>query len=158
VGFFKCAHHMATPMRRKERRAARGLVELHFSTGSPSLCTTTCGDGVVAGPEEVCDDGNVINGDGCSSICSEEPGFDCVGSPSACAPVCGDGVVAGAEQCDDANVAAGDGCSSSCSVEIGYDCTGSPSVCTPVCLDNGATCGVGADCCSLTCAGSVCVP
>ncbi|HEY5952518.1 MAG TPA: myxococcus cysteine-rich repeat containing protein [Kofleriaceae bacterium] len=31
-----------------------------------------CGDGVVHAPEE-CDDGNTINGDGCSSICRFEP-------------------------------------------------------------------------------------
>ncbi len=45
-----------------------------------------CGDNLVNGPEE-CDDGNDINGDGCSITCK----FD----------GCGDGVVAGNEQCDD---------------------------------------------------------
>ena len=32
----------------------------------------TCGDGVIHAPEE-CDDGNTVNGDGCSSICRIEP-------------------------------------------------------------------------------------
>ena len=42
--------------------------------GQPSLCSTTCGDGVKAGTEE-CDDGNTVSGDLCSSTCrfSGEP-------------------------------------------------------------------------------------
>eukprot|EP00736_Rhodelphis_marinus_P005904 Rmarinus@m.11405 len=35
-----------------------------------------CPDGVVTG-EEQCDDGNAISGDGCSSYCFVEDGFDC---------------------------------------------------------------------------------
>eukprot|EP00736_Rhodelphis_marinus_P005658 Rmarinus@m.18714 len=37
---------------------------------------TGCPDGVVAG-EEQCDDGNAISGDGCSSYCFVEDGYDC---------------------------------------------------------------------------------
>jgi len=33
----------------------------------------TCGDGVAQGPAEQCDDGNVLDGDGCSSTCKLEP-------------------------------------------------------------------------------------
>jgi len=33
----------------------------------------TCGDDVAQGPTEECDDGNVLSGDGCSSICMLEP-------------------------------------------------------------------------------------
>ena len=33
----------------------------------------TCGDGVAQGPTEQCDDGNVLDGDGCSSTCKLEP-------------------------------------------------------------------------------------
>ena len=36
-----------------------------------------CGDGINLGMKE-CDDGNVINGDGCSSECKVEEGFICV--------------------------------------------------------------------------------
>ena len=43
-----------------------------------------CGDAVVA-PAELCDDGNVVSGDGCSSLCAVEVGYHCVGAPSACA-------------------------------------------------------------------------
>ena len=38
-----------------------------------------------------CDDGNVMNGDGCSSDCSIELGFDCFGGnkqhPDTCKPL-----------------------------------------------------------------------
>jgi cysteine-rich repeat protein len=62
-----------------------------------------CGDHVAQFPEE-CDDGNVTNGDGCSSTCVLEP-------------PCGNGTVAGDEECDDGNTQNGDGCSSLCKVE-----------------------------------------
>ncbi|MBS2032786.1 MAG: DUF4215 domain-containing protein, partial [Deltaproteobacteria bacterium] len=74
-------------------------------TGSaPSVCSTTCGDGIKAGTE-ACDDHNTTNGDGCSSTCAVEAGWTCTGSaPSTCsAAACGDGIVAGSEQCDDKN-------------------------------------------------------
>lgn len=32
-------------------------------------CSTICGDGIVIFPYEACDDGNTINGDGCSAQC-----------------------------------------------------------------------------------------
>jgi len=35
-----------------------------------------CGDSMVTG-DEVCDDGNVVNGDGCSSTCTLETGYTC---------------------------------------------------------------------------------
>jgi len=35
----------------------------------------TCGDNVAQGPTEQCDDGNVLNGDGCSATCTLEPAF-----------------------------------------------------------------------------------
>jgi cysteine-rich repeat protein len=53
-------------------------------SGSPSVCTPTCGDGAVAIGAEQCDDGNLSIGDGCSDTCSVEPGFMCSGSPSVC--------------------------------------------------------------------------
>ncbi len=50
-----------------------------------------CGNNVLEIHEE-CDDGNLTNGDGCSSSCLTE------GSPTA---ICGNGVVDADEQCDD---------------------------------------------------------
>ncbi|MCY1018182.1 myxococcus cysteine-rich repeat containing protein [Pyxidicoccus sp. MSG2] len=42
-----------------------------------------CGDGILQGPE-VCDDKNMLSGDGCNSVCEIEPGYTCRGSPSVC--------------------------------------------------------------------------
>ncbi|MCK5122731.1 MAG: DUF4215 domain-containing protein [Candidatus Pacebacteria bacterium] len=65
-----------------------------------------CGDGVMEGGEE-CDDGNLDDGDGCSSLCVIEEGET----------VCGDGVMEGDEECDDGNTENGDGCSAICETE-----------------------------------------
>jgi cysteine-rich repeat protein len=43
---------------------------------SNNTCSPVCGDGVLLGSEE-CDDGNIMNGDGCSSICMIENGWAC---------------------------------------------------------------------------------
>ncbi len=128
-------------------------------TGNPSICTSTCGDGVVAVGQEICDDGNTAAGDGCDASCALETGYVCTsgpaagpcgfGGPGSVATVCGDGIPAGAEACDDMNTAAGDGCSASCTVESGWSCTGAPSTCTMLAacgdgnVDSGETCDDG---------------
>ena len=52
-----------------------------------------------------CDDGNILSGDGCSSGCFLETGYECSGgthsSPDKCDEVCGDGVNLGMYECDD---------------------------------------------------------
>ena len=67
-----------------------------------------CGDGMLD-PEEQCDDGNTIPGDGCDALCQEEDeggeGF------------CGDGMLDPEEQCDDGNTIPGDGCDTLCQEE-----------------------------------------
>ncbi|CDW91263.1 fu domain containing protein [Stylonychia lemnae] len=54
---------------------------------SVSGCVEICGDGFNYGSYQ-CDDGNLINGDGCSSICIIEQGFNCTTgtkfTPSVC--------------------------------------------------------------------------
>ena len=55
-----------------------------------------CGDEVVD-PDEACDDGNTMGGDGCSADCQK-------------VEVCGDGVVDVGEGCDDGNANPADGC------------------------------------------------
>src|SRR3989339_559420 len=77
----------------------------------PNTCTTnkclceSCGDFNVTGFEE-CDDGNLVNGDGCSDICLIEDYDD---------DMCGDGILFnGYEECDDKNLINFDGCSSTC--------------------------------------------
>ena len=113
--------------------------------------TAVCGNGMLDGAER-CDDGNAVSGDGCSSICKVEQGWDCTQSePSICAAICGDGLVVGAEAesggCDDKNKQANDGCGTNCQVEAGYVCSGEPSVCAKTCgdgkLDAGEACDDG---------------
>ena len=70
-----------------------------------------CGNGIKESPEE-CDDGNVVNGDGCSSTCMTE-----VPPPPPIPAVCGNGDKESPEECDDGNVVNGDGCSSTCMTE-----------------------------------------
>ncbi|OGY45369.1 MAG: hypothetical protein A3A24_02245 [Candidatus Buchananbacteria bacterium RIFCSPLOWO2_01_FULL_46_12] len=71
-------------------------------TGGPE-----CGDGILDEGEQ-CDDGNFVDGDGCSAECSVEP-------------MCGDGIIDPGEFCDDGNLVSGDGCSATCQPET-YDC------------------------------------
>jgi cysteine-rich repeat protein len=58
-----------------------------------------CGNGVVE-EGEICDDGNIIGGDGCSVDCQLE--------------FCGNGDLDDPEVCDDGNTTGGDGCSADC--------------------------------------------
>ena len=80
--------------------------------------------------DEQCDDGNLLNGDGCSSACRIEPSYYCTttsGGTSTCAvAVCGDGARQGevaTEACDDGNTNNLDGCNSTCGFETGFLCT-----------------------------------
>ncbi|MEP7121610.1 MAG: DUF4215 domain-containing protein [Byssovorax sp.] len=102
--------------------------------GAPSLCTTVCGDGILAGKEE-CDDKNATAVDGCSDLCKVEKGWTCVGQPSLCMTSCGDGILAGKEECDDHNFMPGDGCDDACKIDSFWTCTGEPSVCATPCGD-----------------------
>eukprot|EP01090_Pellita_catalonica_P020409 TRINITY_DN728_c0_g1_i3.p1 TRINITY_DN728_c0_g1~~TRINITY_DN728_c0_g1_i3.p1 ORF type:complete len:396 (-),score=71.64 TRINITY_DN728_c0_g1_i3:80-1267(-) len=58
-----------------------------------------CGDGIV-GPDEQCDDGGIIPGDGCSASCQNEE--------------CGNGIVDPKEECDDGNDNNHDQCTNTC--------------------------------------------
>jgi fibro-slime domain-containing protein len=48
------------------------------------VCTPVCGDGLIlpGAGQEACDDGNLFDGDGCSSTCTVETGFECVLEPT----------------------------------------------------------------------------
>jgi fibro-slime domain-containing protein len=48
----------------------------------PYQCFSVCGDGIKM-PDEACDDGNLQNGDGCSSTCAIESGYTCTASAPA---------------------------------------------------------------------------
>src|SRR5262249_20348022 len=58
-----------------------------------------CGNGSLD-PGEQCDDGNLVDDDGCDSNCT--------------LPACGNGVVDATEECDDANRSNGDQCENDC--------------------------------------------
>jgi cysteine-rich repeat protein len=58
----------------------------------------SCGNGILDATE-MCDDGNLADGDGCTANCET---------------ICGDGKKAGKEQCDDGNTEDADGCSNAC--------------------------------------------
>jgi cysteine-rich repeat protein len=88
---------------------------------SSGQCAPVCGDHVIRTPES-CDDGNPDSGDGCSSNCTIEPGFECPSGQDSCTSECGDGISTSDEACDDNNDVPGDGCSASCDIEPGYDC------------------------------------
>jgi cysteine-rich repeat protein len=85
-----------------------------------------CGDGFVMWSEgEECDDGNTIDGDGCSGECKIETDYTCMPSradregPSICKITCIQGwnyyeptsAFKAYKECDDGNLIEDDGCS-----------------------------------------------
>jgi CSLREA domain-containing protein len=85
-----------------------------------------CGDGYVD-PEEECDDGNPIDGDGCDSNCR----------PTGC----GNDVVTAGETCDDGNTVAGDCCDFDCALDpAGAPCTSDGNACTDDVCDGVGAC------------------
>lgn len=108
------------------------------------LACTLCGDGVLeatpAGPREECDDGNFVDGDGCSAVCTLsrcgdgfvdstlfetcDLGAANSNSPNAACRKdchlrrCGDGIVDTGEVCDDGNLDAGDRCTPDCKSDV----------------------------------------
>jgi cysteine-rich repeat protein len=93
-----------------------------------SYWATVCGDGILTS-NEAWDDDNIIDQDGCSSLWTLEPGFNCTSvitntPPTIWDPICGDGRRVIGEQWDDGNLYNGDGCTNTCTKEIGYSCTG----------------------------------
>jgi len=99
-----------------------------------------CGDNTFDLGCEACDDGDLVDGDGCDSNCTvtacgngiatageacddgnDTNGDGCDGNCTVTA--CGNGVVTSGEECDDGNLIAGDGCDASCRL----DCPSAPS-------------------------------
>ena len=65
------------------------------ATGATVACSTACGDGNIDTADgEMCDDGNAVDGDGCSSTCQPEAGFTCTTMENADTESC-----AGGAQC-----------------------------------------------------------
>lgn len=89
-----------------------------YSEPEPPV-SVDCGDGLLS-PDEECDDGNVVDGDGCSASCTLEGDA-----------TCGDGLLQEDEQCDDGNGVDGDGCSAACTPEAGFGCFVPGEPCLP---------------------------
>jgi cysteine-rich repeat protein len=98
-------------------------------TGGGGNVLIGCGDGQQDDGED-CDDGNDLNGDGCSSKCEREDEeiFNCPVFGAPC-EVCGNGIKESTEQCDDGNTANGDGCSRGCDIEEDWVCNAVGSLC-----------------------------
>ena len=122
-------------------------------------CVTTCGNGLrVSG--EGCDDGNFVDGDGCSATCAVEEGYACYepgGAASRCTFTCGDGLIdPPAEECDDADAntdTAPNGCRTTCRL----------AHCGDGIIDEGEQCDTGdlvsataIDACRTTCVPAFC--
>ncbi|MGB2985479.1 MAG: IPTL-CTERM sorting domain-containing protein [Phycisphaerae bacterium] len=58
-------------------------VAANYSNNVFKIVFYDCGDGVI-GDTEGYDDVNPDGGDGCSSTCTIEDGWDCMGEPSVC--------------------------------------------------------------------------
>ncbi|HEY1101132.1 MAG TPA: DUF4215 domain-containing protein [Myxococcota bacterium] len=85
-------------------RVFKDMIKLGPGTAC-AVRTDTCGDwrfvATVEGGEQ-CDDGNVVDGDGCDKNCTLTG--------------CGNGIVTAGEQCDDGNDVDGDGCDRNCTI------------------------------------------
>ncbi len=109
------------------------LSNLEISSGPINeIEVDPCGDGFLD-PDEDCDDGNIIDCDGCSDECVEE--------------FCGDGKTCPdlEEECDDGNNINGDGCNADCTlpfcgndiIDAGEECDGADDInCPGSCLSN----------------------
>ncbi|MBU0458692.1 DUF4215 domain-containing protein [Patescibacteria group bacterium] len=108
--------------------------EYGCAKGKCILRRHSCGDGITNKYEE-CDDGNDVNTDECTNLCTEpacgdgilHEGEECDDGNNnnfdSCTnecqePACGDGEHEGNEECDDGNEDNGDGCNSDCKLEI----------------------------------------
>ncbi len=137
-----------------------------FDNGTVDGSCPECPNGVVDAGEE-CDDGNLVDGDGCTSECIDEFCGDGVindsgaeecddgvansdSTPDACRldctePVCGDGVTdpSNGEECDDGNTNQDDGCTNQCT-SCGNGIAGGLEQCDDGNNDDG-------DCCAADC-------
>lgn len=133
-----------------------------------------CGNGRLE-TGELCDDGNVLDSDGCYGNClNQDTDFDCSVPGQACIKVaeCGNGILERAEACDEGTNNKTEGCSATCdAVTDGWSCPrpGRSCVLLPVCGDGvrskGEQCDDGnvatGDGCSAICEqqeGYLCIP
>ena len=128
-----------------------------------------CGDGFINQAGELCDDGNLIDGDACDSNCTPTGcgnGIPTAGEPcddgnqvngdgcdnNCTTTACGNGVVTSPELCDDGNLADGDGCDTNCTPTA---CGNGVQTPPELCDDGNPTDGDGCDSnCTLTVCGN----
>jgi cysteine-rich repeat protein len=106
-------------------------IDCVFAVATCDAVGSGCGDGDIDASED-CDDGNVIDGDGCSVECLAE-GSSAIGATCGNNDVAYDIATYAGEECDDGNGLNNDGCSASCTNE------GSPTLASI----GGAVCGDG---------------
>jgi cysteine-rich repeat protein len=142
-----------------EARVAELLLRVR-DVGPGTACTLPpriCGDWIVSAGEG-CDDGNIIDGDGCDATCMPTGcGNGVVTFPEVCddgnlengdgcdnnctVSRCGNGAVAAGEVCDDGNTVDGDGCDSNCTISAcGNGVRASGEACDDGNLENGDGC------------------
>lgn len=115
-------------------------------TSTPLIGVPVCGDGVIdafCDRIERCEDGNLLDGDGCDSNCTFT--------------ACGNGVTGPGEECDDGNGRSCDGCSAGCRIERGLVCGDGVvnTACGEQCDDQNRTDGDGCDSnCTFTACGN----
>lgn len=111
------------------------------SLGCDIDCTyASCGDATLnTSAFEECDDGNTTNGDGCSSLCTEE--------------ICGNTTLDYGEECDDGNTTSEDGCSATCDIELCGDSI-TQSGLGETCDDGGESATCNDDCTAAVCGDS----
>jgi cysteine-rich repeat protein len=80
IPFADCTDDVGAPLTTDQRGVTRRAHGAGCDIGAYEF---TCGDGIVD-LGEGCDDGNLVNSDGCSANCAIESGFACSGQPSAC--------------------------------------------------------------------------
>ena len=111
----------------------------------PAALGAKCGNGYLESPEQ-CDDANLVNGDGCSSLCTVEKDFKCsLANPNLpFLSVCSETsmtVWSGRLDCDDGNSVDTDGCSNTGLIRAGFICLQSnltrslPDLCKESCGD-----------------------
>ena len=86
------------------------------SLNHPSVCINAICGNFAKNIGEVCEDGNKLDGKGCSVDClSVLPGWNCTFNSTlgldVCKEICGDGIVLESELCDDLNL---EGCKEGC--------------------------------------------
>ncbi|MCP3105420.1 FG-GAP-like repeat-containing protein [Myxococcus sp. K15C18031901] len=134
-------------------RLRGSVLALYLVDAVETSLRAVCGDGVLSG-FEVCDDGNQLSGDGCSSVCQLEPGYTCTGQPTVCTDI--DECAAGTDNCNENATCTNIGGSFTCACNAGY--TGDGVTCTDIdeCATGTDNCNENATCTntggSFTCA------